>query len=190
MLGSKDATCSTQNLLTRGWDASNVQDVACPGGSGCGTTYSLDAARPSFINFTGGFFCPVSTGPSALTFTQAVTSPTAGTKFHLSLEIAGYSGFTGSSGCAQWGNTTFLVSLGGVGGASYTPAAGYITAPLTGCVAGNGTLDVDLNVPFAAGETKNLTFGMTPISFAAGSTGCGGYAESFTVTNAKLVKVQ
>ena len=76
ILGSKDASCSADNLLTRGWDPNSVQDVACPGGSGCGTTYSLDATRPNFINFSGGFFCPVSSGSgSSLTFTQAVTSP-------------------------------------------------------------------------------------------------------------------
>jgi hypothetical protein len=190
VLGSKDASCSADNLLTRGWDPNSVQDVACPGGSGCGTTYSLDATRPNFINFSGGFFCPVSSGNgSSLTFTQAVTSPTAGSKFHLSLEIANYSGFIGSSGCDAFGNTSFLVTLGGVGASSYTPSSSF-TGTLKGCVAGAGTLDVDLNVPFAAGETKNLTFGMTPISFAAGSSGCGGYAESFSVTNVKLVKTQ
>lgn len=190
VLGSKDVSCSTDNLLTRGWDPNSVQDVACPGGSGCGTTYSLDQSRPNFINFSGGFFCPVSSdGGSSLTFTQAVTSPTAGNEFHLSLEIANYSGFIGSSGCDGFGNTSFLVTLGGVGAASYTPSSSF-TGTVKGCVAGAGTLDVDLNVPFTAGETKSLTFGMTPVSFAAGSTGCGGYAESFSVTNVKLVKTQ
>jgi hypothetical protein len=189
VLGSKDAACG-DNLLTRGWDPNAVLDVACPNGGGCGATYSLNSAQPNVINFVGGYFCPVNSHPSSLTFTQAVTSPTAGTKFHLSLNIANYSGYTGYGGCAQWGNTTFLVSLGGTAASSYSPAAGYIPAPITGCVAGSGTLDVDIDVPFAAGETKNLTFGMTPISFAAGSTGCGSYAESFNVTNVKLVKVQ
>jgi hypothetical protein len=189
VLGSKDTSC-TDNLLTRGWDPSSVQDIACPGGSGCGASYTLDSAHPNLINFVGGSFCPVSSHPTALAFTQAVTSPTAGSKFHLSLDIANYSGFTGSSGCSGFGNTTFLVSLGGAAASTYNPTASYIASPLTGCVAGAGTLEVDLNVPFAAGETKDLSFGMTPVSFAAGTTGCGSYAESFTVTNAKLVKVQ
>lgn len=186
VFGSKDTSCATTNLLTHGWDPSNVQDISCPG-SGCGSNYSLDPARPNFINFVGGSVCPVTSFPSALTFNQAVTSPTAGSAYHLSLEIAGYSGFIGSSGCDAFGNTTFKVSLGGVGAASYTPSASW-TGTTTGCVAGNGTLDVDLNVPFAAGETKNLSFGMTPVSF--GVSTCGGYASTFTVTNAELIKLQ
>jgi hypothetical protein len=189
VLGSKDGTCSTENLLTRGWDPTTVQDVACPGGSGCGTTYVLSAAAPNDIDFSGGFFCPVSTGTSSLTFSQAVTATSAGTKFRLSLDIGNYSGFIGSSGCSAFGNTTFLVGLADSAASSYTPAATYLPT-LKGCVAGNGTLVADLDVALAAGETKTLSFGMTPVSFAAGSSGCGGYSETFKVTNAKLVKLQ
>lgn len=189
VLGSKDASCSTENLLTRGWDPTTVQDVACPGGSGCGTTYSLAAAAPNDIDFLGGFFCPQNTGTSSLTFSQAVTATSAGTKFRLSVDISSYSGFIGSSGCSAFGNTTFLVGLGNSAASGYTPAATYLPT-LKGCVAGNGTLQADLDVTLAAGETKILTFGMTPVSFGAGSSGCGGYAETFKVTNAKLVKLQ
>jgi hypothetical protein len=187
VLGSKDTGCSSDNLLTRGWDASTVQDIACPGGGGCGSAYALDPASPNLINFLGGTVCPVTAHPTALTFSQAVTAPSAGSKFRFSVDIANYSGFVGSSGCAGFGNTTFLISLGGNAATSYTPVATYLAAP-TGCVAGGGTLQADLDVPLAAGETKLLSFGVTPVSFGVGS--CGGYSESFTVTNAKLVKLQ
>jgi len=186
VLGSKDGACQSQNLLTRGWDPTTVQDVACPGGSGCGAAYSLEPSAPNDIAFVGGAFCPVAAGPSSLTFSQAVTAPTAGSRYRLTLDITNYSGFIGSSGCAAFGNTTFLVGLGGNAASSYSPAATYLPT-LKGCVAGNGTLQADIDVPFAAGETKTLSFGMTPVSFAAGSSGCGGYAETFRVTNAKLV---
>jgi hypothetical protein len=187
VLGSKDMSCSCENLLTRGWDPASVQDIGCPGGTTCGTAYSLDPANPNVIGFLGGSVCPVSGGPSALTFSQNVTATSAGNKFRLSVDISNYSGFIGSSGCSAFGNTTFVVTLAGNGATSYTPAATYLS-PIKGCVAGSGTLQADLELPFAAGETKTLSFGMTPVSFGVGS--CGGYAESFTVTNAKLVKLQ
>lgn len=186
MFGSKDTSCP-DNLLTEGWDPNNVLDVSCPG-STCGNHYTLDPEQPNLINWVGGTVCPASSHPSSVTFTQPVTSPTAGTQYRFTVDIVNFSGFLGSSGCSAFGNTTFLVSLDGVGATSYSPTATYISSPLTGCVAGNGTLEVILDVPFAANETKNLTFGMTPIGFGVGA--CGSYASTFSVANARLEKLQ
>ncbi len=171
------ASCEV-NLLTRGWNKPDAGN----------TSWSLDSTVLNAINFNGGFFCP----PNGSTiFTQSVTSPGAVNKLHLSLEIANFSGNT-STGCNSFstGNTTFEISLGGIIAASYTPNAPYFSAPFPGCVAGNGILDVDFTVPFTAGQSKDLIVNMRATSFAAGSTGCGGYAETFNIKNAKLIKVQ
>ena len=111
-----DATACASNLLTAGWDRSNVFANFTPVAG-----YSFGASKNAIsFNYIGQTFS-TPTAPPLLEFTQSVTVPQAGTSWRLTFTITGMNDQTNLP-------PRFLTSLGGVLAGSYAPTTATVGA--------------------------------------------------------------
>ena len=181
VLGSKDTNCSP-NLLTRGWDpAATTNNIGAPAGQSVPGLYSIDPAVLNRIDLSqSGQYCPVG-GPGYVAFTQHVTVPTAGTNFHLALDIPRDSG-----------SLAFVLAgatLGGVQGNSFRPLqeTDSLGNP-QGHLDGTGKIEADFVTNLAAGQNVDLTVKFQIVGVGIPNTNCGAMIQSYTLGGAALTR--
>lgn len=184
VLGSKDLSCAP-NLLTRGWDpAATTNNIGAPTGvASVLNLFTIDPVVTNRIDLAqSGQYCPVG-GPGYLSFTQHVTVPTAGSKFHLALDIPRT---TGSMQIAF-----ASASLGGVQGGNWTPTA---STDFQGNPAGSlyltGKLEADFVTPLGAGQNVDLTIKLGILGVNIPNTNCGVMLQNYTIAGATLTRMQ
>ena len=181
VLGSKDTNCSA-NLLTRGWDpTATANNIGEPSGQSVPGLYSIDPTVLNRIDLTqSGQYCPVG-GPGYVAFTQHVTVPTAGSTFHLALDVPRDEG---SLAIVVAG-----VSLGGVQGRNFTPGSGQDALGNPAVVlSGTGKLEADFVTTLAAGQNADLTVRWSILGAGVPNTNCGVRLQSYTLGGATLTR--
>jgi hypothetical protein len=181
VFGSKDSNCSP-NLLTRGWDPAAVtNNIGAPSGLSVAGLYSIDPTVLNRIDLSqSGQYCPVG-GPGYVAFTQHITVPTSGSKFHLALDIPRNAG---SIGFVLAGAT-----LGGVQANGFTPLqeTDYQGNP-QGHLNGAGTLQADFTTNLAAAQNVDLTVKFQIVGVGIPNTNCGAMIQSYTLGGATLTR--
>jgi hypothetical protein len=181
VLGSRDASC-TPNLLTRGWDPSaTTNNIGAASGQSVPGLYSIDPSVLNRIDLSqSGQYCPVG-GAGWVMFTQHVTVPTAGNRFHLALDIPRDNGSAGFVVAAA--------TLGGVQGSSWlpVPTSDAVGNP-GGSLSGVGKLEADFNTTLAAGQNVDLQVRFTIIGANIPNTNCGAMLQSYTLGGATLTR--
>jgi hypothetical protein len=127
-----------------------------------------------------GQYCPVG-GPGYVAFTQHITVPTSGSKFHLALDIPRNAG---SIGFVLAGAT-----LGGVQANGFTPLqeTDYQGNP-QGHLNGAGTLQADFTTNLAAAQNVDLTVKFQIVGVGIPNTNCGAMIQSYTLGGATLTR--
>jgi hypothetical protein len=182
VLGSRDVSCAP-NLLTRGWDpAATSNNFGAPSDLSVPGVYSIDPSVLNRIDLSqsGQQYCPV--GSSGwLAFTQRVTVPTAGSRFHLVLDIPRNEGSAGFVVAAA--------TLGGVAGTSWQPVpTNDSLGNPGGSLTGTGKLEADFVTNLAAGQSVDLQVRFTIIGAGIPNTGCGVMLQSYTLGGATLTR--
>jgi hypothetical protein len=177
-----DAASCASNLLTAGWDRSNVVANFTPG---TGYTFGTGKNAISF-NYVGQTYSLAANTPPLIEFTQSVTVPQAGTQWRLTLTISGMNDQANLP-------PQFLAAMGGVSATSYGPATiqlngggHFINA---GSLTTGSLLTADFSVSLTAGEVLDVTIDNSPTmaTTSGGMTGNG--LQSFNVTDASLVRL-
>jgi len=181
-LGSKDGNC-TPNLLTRGWDATaTTNNIGAPAGAvSVAGLYSIDPAVLNRIDLTQtGQYCPVG-GPGFVSFTEHVTVPTAGSSFHLALDIPRDSG--------SLAVVVASATLGGVQGSNFTPMPSTegLSNP-AGALDGTGKIEADFITNLAAGQNVDLSVRFAILGAGVPNTNCGVRLQSYTLGGATLTR--
>jgi hypothetical protein len=120
-------------------------------------------------------------GPGFVTFTQHVTVPTSGSKYHLALDVP-----------RDNGSLAFIVvgaTLGGVQGSNFTPSqsTGSDGNPV-GTLNGTGKLEADFVTNLTAGQALDLTLKFAILGAAVPNTNCGVRLQSYTIGGATLTR--
>jgi hypothetical protein len=182
VLGSKDTNCSP-NLLNRGWDATaTANNIGAPAGvASVAGLYSIDPAVLNRIDLTqSGQYCPVG-GPGFVSFTEHVTVPTAGSNFHLALDIPRDNG--------SLAVVVASATLGGVQGSNFTPMPSQEgPGNPAGALDGTGKIEADFVTNLAAGQNVDLTVRFAILGAGIPNTNCGVRLQSYTLGGATLTR--
>jgi hypothetical protein len=183
VFGSTDTNCAP-NLLTRGWDpAASTNNIGEPNGvASVPGLYAIDPTVTNRIDLTqSGQYCPTF-GPGFVSFTQHVTVPTAGSLFHLALDIPRNSGSIAV--------VVASATLGGVQGSNFQPTM-TTQFPQTpaGELDGAGTLAADFVTNLAAGQNVDLTVTFSILGAGIPDTNCGVRLQSYTLGGATLTSM-
>lgn len=183
VLGSKDVSCAP-NLLTAGWDgAATTNNIGFPSGQSVANLYSIDPTVQNRIDLSqSGQYCPTN-GPGWLQFVQHVTVPSAGSKFHLVLDVPR------DNGSIQIVAATAF--LGTATGSGYTPrqSTDFQGNP-DGELDGVGKIEADFNTNLSAGQQVDLKVKLAIIGANIPQTNCGVMLQSYTIGGATLTRVQ
>jgi len=181
VLGSKDSSCNP-NLLTRGWDpAATANNIGAPSGASVAGLYSIDPAVVNRVDLTqSGQYCPVG-GPGFVSFTEHVTVPTAGSNFHLKLDIPRDSG--------SLAIVVASATLGGVQGSNFSPMPSTegLSNP-AGALDGTGSIEADFATSLSAGQNVDLTVRFAILGAGVPNTNCGVRLQSYTLGGATLTR--
>lgn len=182
VLGSKDVSCAP-NMLTQGWDpAATTNNFGAPAAPSVPGVYSIDPNVLNRIDLSqqGYQYCPVNSS-GWLAFTQHVTVPTAGSRFHLVLDVPRNEGSAGFVVAAA--------TLGGVAGTNWQPVpTNDSLGNPGGSLTGVGKLEADFVTNLAAGQNVDLQVRFTIIGAGIPNTGCGVMLQSYTLGGATLTR--
>jgi hypothetical protein len=177
-----DATSCASNLLTAGWDRSNVFANFTPA---AGFTFGAAKNAISF-NYLGQSFTMPTGGDSALIeFTQSVTFPQAGTKWRMTLTISGMNDQTNLP-------PRFLAGIGGVAPTTYGPSTVQLGGQHfvnAGSLTSGSQLTADFDVSLTAGEVLDVTIDNAPTMALTPDGSSGNGLQSFNVTDVSLVRL-
>jgi len=120
-------------------------------------------------------------GPGFVSFTEHVTVPTAGSNFHLALDIPRDSG---SLAIVVAGAT-----LGGVQGRNFSPmpSTERLSNP-AGALDGTGKIEADFATSLSAGQNVDLTVRFAILGAGVPNTNCGVRLQSYTLGGATLTR--
>jgi hypothetical protein len=176
VFGDGGGSCGAANLLTSGWDRSNVAATFTPL---AGFTFGPGKNAISF-DYTGKTFSILS-APPLLEFTQAFTIPQAGTKWRLTFTISGINDQTNLP-------PRFLASLSDVSPSTYAPTVATVPSGSqlirVGSLTSGSLLTADFDVSLAAGMVVGLVIDNVPI-FGTSGTGM----QKFNVTDVSLTRL-
>jgi hypothetical protein len=173
-----DAASCASNLLTAGWNRSDVEANFAPV---AGYTFGSGKNAISF-DYTGLTLTPTAQ-PPFLEFKQSVTSPQAGTKWRLSMTITGMNDQANLP-------PEFLVTINTQTADSYTPTMVPIQTsgglPINvGSLTTGSVLTADFNLSIGANVAFDVIIDNIP---ALASNGMG--LQKFTLTDASFVRLQ
>ncbi|HEX4404098.1 MAG TPA: discoidin domain-containing protein [Polyangia bacterium] len=178
--GYDPASCAT-NLLTAGWDHSNVVSNFTPV---AGYTFGAGKNAISF-DYTGKTFA-TSDEPVRLEFTQSVTIPKAGSMWRLTLTISGINDQTNLP-------PQFLAAVSGVFASTYAPTvatvAGSTQLVRVGSLTSGAQLTADVSASLTAGQVVDVEIDDVPTftESSDGKTGTG--LQKFNMTDVSLVRL-
>jgi len=179
--GYDPASCATTNLLTAGWDQSNVTADFTPV---AGYTFGAGKNAISF-DYTGQTFATPAEPPT-LEFSQSATIPQAGSTWRLTFTISGINDQTNLP-------PIFFASLAGVAASSYAPTTtnvgGGVRLVVAGSLTSGAQLTADFSVSLAAGGVADVVIDNIPTftESADGTTGTG--LQKFNVTDVSLARL-
>jgi beta-glucosidase len=178
VFGFDPATCAT-NLLTAGWDRSNVFANFTPAS---GFTFGSGKNAISF-DYTNQTFTATSQ-PPAVEFTQSVTVPQAGSSWRLTFTISGMNDQASLP-------PEFIATIGTtIQPTSYAPSSVQVVFVPgnrfrdAGVLTTGSQLTADFNVSFAAGDTFDL-FIDDVVPLASNGTGL----QKFNLTDVSFVRL-
>jgi hypothetical protein len=176
-----DASACAPNLLTAGWDQSNVTANFTPV---AGFTFGANKNAISF-DYTNQTFV-LTAQPPLLDFTQSVTVPQAGTSWRLTATVTGMNDQTNLP-------PHFIAAVGNILATSYLPATVTLgtssgRAITVGSLATGTQLTADFDITLSAGQTVPVDFESVPILATTqdGSSGTG--LQKFSVTDVSFVR--
>jgi F5/8 type C domain len=174
--GFDAATCAS-NLLTAGWDRSNVIANFTPA---AGYTFGAGKNAISF-DYTGQVFA-TPTAPPLIEFTQSVTVPQAGSQWELRFTISGINDQASFP-------PQFLASIGGVSAGTYAPTVVQLSATggrlvRAGSLTSGSLLTADFSLSLTAGEVVDVAIDNAPTFDASGNG-----KQKFNVTDVSLVRL-
>jgi hypothetical protein len=178
-----DAASCASNLLTAGWDRSNVTSNFTPVS---GYTFGVGKNAVSF-DYTGKTYSTPS-APPILTFLQSATIPQAGSKWRLTLTITGINDQTNLP-------PVFIALLNNSEPSTYGPTLGTVGSSSgrlirVGQLTSGTLLTADFDLAISSGQTVQLELDNVP-TFASTPDGLSGNGlQKFNVTDASLVRLQ
>jgi hypothetical protein len=178
VFGHDTSSCAT-NLLTAGWDHSNVTATFTPV---AGYTFGSSKNGVAF-DYTNQTFT-LTSPPPLLDFQQSVTIPQAGTQWRMTVTITGMNDQTNLP-------PHFILAVDDNLPSSYAPAtatvAGNGRAVTVGSLSTGTQLTADFSLTLTAGQVVTVDMENVPIFVTSGTTGTG--QQKFTVTDVSLVRL-
>ena len=176
VFGAGGGSCASSNLLTAGWDRSNVFASFTPA---AGYTFGPGKNAISF-DYTGKTFSTSATTP-VFEVVQSVTVPQAGSQWRLTFTISGMNNQASFP-------PRFFASLGTIAPTSYLPTTVQLSVSgrfiNVGSLTSGAQLTADFSVSLTAGETVDLAIDNVP-ALAADGTG----QQKFNVTDVSVVRL-
>jgi hypothetical protein len=178
-----DAASCASNLLTAGWDPTQVVANFTPA---AGFTLGPGKNAISF-NYLGQTYSTM-TQPPLVSFQQSVTIPQAGSQWRLTFTISGMNDQANLP-------PRFLADIGGVTPTGYLPTTVSLSAGAgghfinAGSLTSGSQLTADFTLTLTSGEAVLVTVSNAPIMATTPGSTSGNGLQSFNVTDISLVRL-